>query len=96
MTWRKIGEIILPPTPQATEDWDRELNEELKPYSYQTVRFYSYPTPQKEGSTINYEPPSPVVPSIGQPPVTKAGLSAVQLAEADRANVPALKLSVVI
>ena len=52
-----------PPTPQATEDWDRELNEELKPYSYQTVRFYSYPTPQKEGSTINYKPPSPAVPS---------------------------------
>ena len=52
-----------PPTPQATEDWDRELNEKLKPYSYQTVRFYSYPTPQKECSTINYEPPSQAVPS---------------------------------
>ena len=52
-----------PPTPQATEDWDRELNEELKPYSYKTVRFYSYPTPQKECSTVNYEPPSPAVPS---------------------------------
>ena len=52
-----------PPTPQATEDWDRELNEELKPYSFQTVRFYCYPTPQKEGSTINYEPPSPAVSS---------------------------------
>ena len=48
-------------TPQATEDWDRELNEELKPYSYQTVRFYSYPTPQKIGSTINYETLSPAV-----------------------------------
>ena len=33
---------------------------------------------------------------IGQLPVTKAGLSAVQLAEADRADAPALKLSVVI
>ena len=33
---------------------------------------------------------------IGQPPVTKAGLSAVQLAEADPADAPALKLSVVI
>ena len=52
-----------PPTPQVTEDRDRELNEELKPYSYQTVRFYCYPTLQKEGSTINYESPSPAVPS---------------------------------
>ena len=51
-----------PPTPQATEDWDRELNQKLKPYSNQTVRFYSYPTQQKEGRTFNYEPPSLAVP----------------------------------
>ena len=52
-----------PTTPQATEDWDRELNQKLKPYSYQTVRFYSYPTPQRECRTFNDEPPSLAVPS---------------------------------